>query len=92
MALRVHFDGGHKDGRGSGAWTLEAAHQYDNSQNLVWRTVAEGAIYLPSATSVFAELVACSQAVPAIRLFLSDGRVTFQSNGAIVDTVLPELT
>ena len=59
---------------------------------LVWRTVAEGAIYLPCATSVFAELVACSQAVQAIRVFLSDGRVTFQSTGAIVDTVLPELT
>ena len=77
-ALRAHFDGGCKDGRGSSAWTLEMAEDYRDAA-IKWRTVAEASIYHEYATSVSAEMVACSQAVAALECFVLTGKICFSA-------------
>ena len=81
--VSVHFDGGHKDGRGSSAWTMSAA----GAQASTWRIVAHAAVYHPTgATSVSAEMYACWQAVQALNQFLLHGVLQFNADGTVMQT------
>jgi len=95
-AISVFFDGGHKHGKGSSAWTMMAgrlaAHDATLPEpSLQWNIIAEGAVYHVWATSVYAELVACHQAVHALKAFLQTGRVTFDHQHHVEHSIIPVL-
>jgi hypothetical protein len=84
-AVSVHFDGGHKDGRRSSAWTMSAAGPNAST----WHVVANAAVSHPiGATSVSPEMFACWQAVQALtsRQFLLHGEIQFNADGAVLQT------
>ena len=89
LAVTVYFDGGHKDGQGSSAWTLAVAHTVDANNALQWQTVAEASVYHTSATSVYSEMVACYQAVHALASFLQNGCVVFDTLGVVLGSQIP---
>jgi ribonuclease HI len=80
-AVSVHFDGGHKGGRGSSAWTMSVA--LDSS--LTWQVVAEAAVYhAAGATSVSAEMYACFQSVRALKALLHN-RLIINTDGTVAN-------
>ena len=70
--VRGRFDGGHKEGRASGGWTLETAAELDGRNVPMWEFTAGGAFPLPRrGTSVEAELEAATMAIAAATAYCS---------------------
>ena len=80
IAISVHFDGGHEDGRGSSAWTMSCA--MDDSYQL--QIIAEAATYhKQDATSVSAEMIACWQALRALEQYVLHRSIQFDADGSV---------
>jgi hypothetical protein len=67
-----------------------AASSFLNQVDTSWQTVAEGSLFHSFASSVSAELIACSQAVDALMQMHLNGRVEFDADGRVLNSIAPQ--